>query len=88
MTANILSILDILSYGCLKVHWVSISSSEEHLAWFYHGYRAMRKNGKMELKNINNSATQWNFLQRWKCSLSALSNLVAISYMLAIECLK
>lgn len=35
----------------------------------------------MELKKINNSVIQKNFLQRWKCSLSALSTMVAISYM-------
>jgi len=34
----------------------------------------------LELKKINNSAVQQNFLPRWKRSLSALLHLVAISF--------
>lgn len=58
-----------------------MSSSEEQLAWFYCGYRVMRKHGKMQLRKINNGAVQQNFLQGWKCSLVTLSKMVVISYM-------
>lgn len=43
---NIFWILDILSFSPWQVYWVSTSSSEGQLAWFYRGSRDMRRHGK------------------------------------------